>query len=85
MSYTKESFEEVLQQAYDMLEPEDIKELLMLVDANLCIEGYQNEFIHSVFNNVLKFRNISFKQWKALSAYVDEKRREEKHKNNKTF
>jgi hypothetical protein len=85
MIYTKQSFEEVLQQAYDELEPEDIKSLLIEVNELMCSDNFENQFIQSVFTMVAKNRNISFKQWKALSAYVAECKRKEQNKNNKVF
>lgn len=83
VKYSKASFEEVLQQAYDSLQPEDIKSLLAEVYDILKQE--ENDFIHSVFSDVYKKKNISFKQWKALSAYAAEFRRKQETKNNKSF
>lgn len=85
MKYTKESFEEVLQQAYDALEPQDIIDLLGEVINNLKNNENFNEFIYSVAKNVNNKKNISFKQWKALSSYVSKCKRKEQNKNNKTF
>lgn len=81
MKYTKESFEEILQQAYSELESEDIHSLLTEVNECMCEDNFDNDFIYSVFNSVSKKRNISFREWKALSAYVSEFKR----KQNKTF
>lgn len=81
MKYTKESFEEILQQAYSELESEDIHSLLTEVNECMCQDNFDNDFILSVFNSVNKKRNISFREWKALSAYVSDFRR----KQNKTF
>jgi predicted Zn-dependent protease with MMP-like domain len=81
MKFTKESFEEVLQEAYDALEPQDIIDLLGEVLTNLKNTENYNEFIHSVANDVYDKKNISFKQWKALSAYLSDCRK----KQNKTF
>lgn len=80
VNYTQESFEEVLQQAYDSLEPEDIKALLVEVYDIQKVDD--NQFIHSVWSVVYKSKSISFKQWKALSAYVATYKRK---KQNKTF
>lgn len=85
MQFTKESFEEVLQQAYDELEADDIKTLLNDVLSLMRIEEYQNRFIFDIAKNVWERKNISFKQWKALSAYVSKCKRTEQNKNNKTF
>lgn len=85
ITYTQESFEEILEEAYEMLEAAEIQCLLLEAKHYLREENFQNEFIHSVCNTVVERRNISFKQWKAISAYVNGKRREEKNKNNKTF
>lgn len=81
MKYTKESFEEVLQEAYDALEAQDIIDLLGDVLSNLKNDDNFNEFIYSVAKNVNSKKNISFKQWKALSAYLSDCRK----KQNKTF
>ena len=81
MEYTKESFEEILQQAYSELESEDIHSLLTEVNECMCQDNFENDFILSVFNSVNKKRNISFREWKALSAYVSDFKR----KQNKTF
>jgi len=81
MKYTKQSFEEVLKQAYDELEGQDIIDLLGEVLTNLKNTENYNEFIHSVANDVYDKKNISFKQWKALSAYLSDCRKKE----NKTF
>lgn len=81
MKYTKESFEEILQQAYSELESEDIHSLLTEVNECMCQDNFDNDFILSVFNSVNKKRNISFREWKALSAYVSDFKR----KQNKTF
>jgi hypothetical protein len=83
IKYTKQSFEEVLQDAYDMLEPQDIMNLL--TNVRDCLLVYENDFINSVAIGVYKNRNISFKQWKALSAYVAECNKKENSKNNKQF
>jgi len=81
MKYTKQSFEEVIKQAYDELEGQDIIDLLGEVLTNLKNTENYNEFIHSVANDVYDKKNISFKQWKALSAYLSDCRKKE----NKTF
>lgn len=81
MKYTKQSFEEVLQEAYDALEGQDIINLLGDVLSNLKDSENYNEFIHSVAKDVHTKKNISFKQWKALSAYLSDC----KKKQNKTF
>jgi len=81
MKYTKQSFEEVLQEAYDALEAQDIINLLGDVLSNLKKDDNFNEFIYSVAKDVHNKKNISFKQWKALSAYLSDCRKKE----NKTF
>lgn len=85
VKYSKESFEEVLQQAYDNLEPQDIIDLLNKVSNFVVQPEFENDFIFSVGKSVTKNRNISFKQWKALSAYVDVCKKKIESKNNKTF
>jgi hypothetical protein len=80
LNYTQQSFEEVIQQAYDALEADDIKNLLFEVHDTL--KKDENDFIRSVFNVVYKSKNISFRQWKALSAYVATYK---KKTENKTF
>lgn len=80
LNYTQESFEEVLQQSYDALQPEDIKNLL--VEVYDIQKEDDNEFIHSVWRMVYNRKNISFRQWKALSAYVATYK---KKTENKTF
>ena len=85
VKYSKESFNEVLQQAYDSLEPQDIENLLNEAANLYKIPENKNDFIYSVANSVVKNRNISFKQWKAISAYVAECNRKQESKNNKTF
>jgi hypothetical protein len=85
VNYTQESFEEVLQQAYDELEPEDIKSLLLEAKNYYTKLDTGNQFIAGICNNVVKQRSISFKQWKAISAYVNTIKKKERNKNNKTF
>lgn len=85
MNYTKESFEEVLQQAYDELEAEDIVSLLCEARDYFTTDEFNNPKINSICKTVFLKRNISFKQWKAISAYVSDCRRKENSKNNKTF
>jgi hypothetical protein len=85
VKFSKESFEEVLQQAYDSLEPQDIKDLLSEARILLRDSNFENGFIWSICASVVKNRNISFKQWKAISAYVSECKRKEESKNNKQF
>jgi hypothetical protein len=85
ITYTQESFEEILEEAYEMLEPQDIQSLLLEAKSYIIAENNKNGFIYDVCSTVVKRRNISFKQWKAISAYVNGKRREENNKNNKTF
>jgi len=85
IKYSKESFEEVLQQAYDNLEPQDIKDLLNEAARLYKIPENKNDFIYNIANSVVKKRNISFKQWKAISAYVSECNRKQDIKNNKSF
>jgi hypothetical protein len=82
---SRESFEEVLQQAYDELEPQDIIDLLNETSRLVVQSEFQNDFIFSIGKSVAKNRNISFKQWKALSAYVDGCRKKIESKNNKSF
>lgn len=85
VTYTQESFQEVLQEAYDLLQPYEIENLLLEAKEYLMEENLQNKFILSICLSVAERRNISFKQWKAISAYVSGKRREENNKNNKSF
>jgi hypothetical protein len=85
MKYTTESFEEVLQQAYDNLEPDDIVKLLLEAREYFRSDEFTNEFISNICSSVAKKRNISFKQWKAVSAYVAECKRKQQNINNKTF
>lgn len=70
MNYTKESFEEVLQQAYDELEPQGIVSLLLEARNYFLSEDFKNQKIRDICNTVAERRAISFKQWKAISAYV---------------
>lgn len=84
ISYTKESFEEVLQQAYDALEADDIKSLLCQ-SLDFIKLGYEDNKVRNITLSVIDKRNISFKQWKAISAYVSGCKRKEQTKNNKTF
>lgn len=85
MKYTKESFEEVLQQAYSELEAEDIISLLCEARDYFTTNEFSNPKINSICKSVFTKRNLSFKQWKAISAYVAECKRKEQNKNNKTF
>ena len=85
VNYTQESFEEVLQQAYDSLEPEDIESLLLEAKTYYSVLDTGSPFIASICKNVITNRSISFKQWKAISAYVNTIKKNEKNKNNKTF
>jgi hypothetical protein len=82
IKYTKQSFEEVLQQAYDELQSEDIYKLLVEVRSYYSTEEHKNEWIEDIANMVGNKRSLSFKQWKALSAYAAGVR---KKYNNKTF
>jgi hypothetical protein len=83
INYTIESFEEVLKQAYDSLTPQDIEKLLReCIDNYLIVPQFKNDFIWSVYKSVKKKRNISFKEWKAISAYIADCK---KVKNNKSF
>jgi hypothetical protein len=82
---SRESFEEILQQAYDGLEPQDIINLLNEASRLVILPEFENDFIFSIGKSVAKNRNISFKQWKALSAYVDGCKKKIESKNNKTF
>jgi len=85
VNYTQQSFEEVLQQAYDSLEADDIKNLLMEAREYYTKLDTGNQFIAGICKSVIKQRSISFKQWKAISAYVNTIKNKEKNKNNKTF
>lgn len=86
IKYTKQSFEEVLQEAYDSLTSEDVINLLNECrDRCLIVPELEDQFILSIYRSVKKKRNISFKEWKAISAYVAECKRKVAAKNNKTF
>lgn len=84
-NYTQESFEEVLQQAYDSLEPNDIVALICKTADFFNQEEFDNGKIRNITKSVINKRNISFKQWKALSAYVSSCSKKQQTKNNKTF
>lgn len=85
VNYTQESFEEILQQAYDNLQPDEILNLLLEAREYFRSDEFTNDFIKNICNSVAKKRNISFKQWKAVSAYVAECKRKQTNKSNKTF
>lgn len=82
IKYTKQSFEEVLEQAFSELEAEDIHNLLLEAKEYFNQEQFKDDMIKSICNTVVKNRDISFKQWKAISAYVSKSKRKTQ---NKTF
>jgi hypothetical protein len=82
VNYTQESFEEVLLQAYEELQPEQIKELLNESIDILKETKYENKLITGIVPSVVSNRSISFKQWKAVSAFVATHKRKNQ---NKTF
>jgi hypothetical protein len=76
---TPEEFEEKVKNDFDNLSDTEFKSLIHL---SLSLSADTNEFIHSIAQTCNKTNNLSFKQYKALSAFVNT---ENKKLNTKTF
>jgi hypothetical protein len=77
----QQSFEEIIKQKYEVLEANDIKALISEVVDFVKTDEHDDDKIRNIVKSVINSRSISFKQWKALSAYLSDCRRTK----NKTF
>lgn len=89
----KDEYAEVLFNQYNSQTAEDLIKLINesktyvieLIDSNNKIPTDKSEFIASIIIHTTKYRKISFKQWKALKAFVNEYKRKEENTTFKSF
>ena len=65
---TTEQFEQKIRNEFDNISDTDFKSLIHL---SLSLSVDTNEFIYSIAQTCIKTNNLSFKQYKALSAFVN--------------
>ena len=77
-------YDAVLLEQYEASTSADIIELINLtkkylidtIDANNKVMNDRTEFIASIIMNATQYRKLSFKQWKALKAFIRDCNRE---------
>tara|TARA_R110000868_G_C10841149_1_gene760074 strand:+ start:947 stop:1315 length:369 start_codon:yes stop_codon:yes gene_type:complete len=76
---TTEQFEQKIRNEFDNLSDNDFKRLIQIA---LPMAAGDNDFIYAIAQTCSKTNNLTFRQYKALSAFVNT---EKKKLNTKTF